>query len=252
MSRRSSRRGKSGSRQMDIWLFSQQQKRNAKTIEKLPNPKKIDNKTRNNFCGRLALLAIAKGKTDEICRKTHMLARLKGFQKLQYVTQRINQSGEPDGKEAAEERENLVLLPKVGEIIPLKNGKSLLVAGYNLAANKVEVSDATTTKRKGSALVADVVKKSKTKKKSSKKKKVVAKAKPKSKAKTPRREKKSMDKPTTSSNESVKESDVFTVETVLKSFANPRDDLFNRSYSFYIYIILHSMIDDMCKRMYDR
>ena len=155
---------------MDIWLFSQQQKRNAKTIEKLPNPKKIDNKTRNNFCGRLALLAIAKGKTDEICRKTHMLARLKGFQKLQYVTQRINQSGEPDGKEAAEERENLVLLPKVGEIIPLKNGKSLLVAGYNLAANKVEVSDATTTKRKGSALVADVVKKSKTKKKSSKKK----------------------------------------------------------------------------------
>ena len=259
MSRRSSRRGKGGgARQMDIWLFSQQSKRFGKKTQKLPNPTKIDNKARNELNGRLALLAFAEGKEGEICRKTHMLARVKGFKDMQYVAQRINQSGEPDGREAAEDRENLVLLPKVNDIIELKNGKGLRVCAYNLAANTVEVAPADATKRKGSALEA---KKSKKSKRKSKKKEGDAEskksqAKPKSKkaaSATPRREKKSMDKPTTSSNESVKESDVFTVETVLKSFANPRDDLFNRSYIYYIYIISNAyMIDDMCKRIYDR
>ena len=241
MSRRSSRRGKGGARQMDIWLFSQQQKRFGKKPQKLPNPTKINYKARNELSGRLALLAFAEGKEGEICRKTHMLARVKGFKDMQYVAQRINQSGEPDGKEAAEDRENLVLLPKVNDIIELKNGKALKVCAYNLAANTVEVApaDATTSKRKGSALEAKQSKKSKrkSKKKEGDAESQKSQAKPKSKkaaSATPRREKKSMDKPTTSSNESVKESHIFTVETVLKSFENPRDDLFNRSYIYYI------------------
>ena len=242
MSRRSSRRGK-GARHMDIWLFSQQTKRHSKKDEKLANPKNISNKQRRDLNGRLALLAFAEGKDGEICRKTHMVAKLKGFKGEQYVAQKINQSGEPDGKAAGEDPENLILLPKVNEIIQLKNGGALRVVGYNLAANTVEVADGT-AKRKGSAHEA---------KKSKKMKRggvaVVSKAKPKPKSKSkkqtaasaqPHREKQSMDKPTTSSNESVKESDVFTVQTVLESFANPRDDLFNRSRS---YITLERIYD---------
>ena len=252
--RRSSRRGKGGAKQMDIWIFSQQQNRFGKKPDKLPNPKKISNKTRTELNGRLTLLAFAEGKEDEISRKTHMLARVKGIKEMQYVTQRINQSGEPDGKQAEEDRENLILLPKVNDIIELKNGKSLRVCAYNLAANTVELADATTAKRKGSALEAKQSKKSKRKSKNegaAESKKLQAKPKSiKAASATPRRQKKPMDKPTTSSNESVKESDVFTVETVLKSFANPRDDLFNRSCSYIV--VEYNMDGCTLERIYDR
>ena len=249
MSRRSNRRGKGAQRQMDICLFSQQNKRHAKKTKQndLSIPKKMSRQERNNLTGRLMLLAFAEGKPDEICRKTHMLAKLEGYKGHQYVMQAINQSGEPDGKATAEDPENLILLPKVNEIIEFGNGKKLRVCGYNLAGNTVDVCDAT-AKRKGSALEAKRSKKSKTKEKSQAK----PQAKPKKKAAsaTPKRKKKSMDKPTTSSNESVKESDVFTVQTVLKSFANPRDDLFNRSCSYIV--VDYNMDGCTLERIYDR
>ena len=56
--------------------------------------------------------------THKICRETHMIATLKGFKGPQYVAQTMNQSGEPDGKPMAEDRD-LVLLSNVNEIIKL-------------------------------------------------------------------------------------------------------------------------------------
>ena len=80
-------------------------------------------------------------------------------------------------------------------------------------------------------------------------------AKPKSIA---RRKKKAMDKPTTSSTESVEESRIFTVDTVLKSFTNPRDDLFNRScphvYVFHILAPIYAhayMSNHICVCIYE-
>ena len=230
---------------MDICLFSQQNKRHAKKTKQndLSIPKKMSRQERNNLTGRLMLLAFAEGKPDEICRNTHMLAKLEGYLGQQYVMQSINQSGEPNGKATAEDLENLIWLPKVNEIVEFGNGKKLRVCGYNLAGNTVDVCDAS-AKRKGGALGAIRAKK-KAKSKTTGKSQAKPQVKPKKKvaSATPRREKKSMDKPTTSSNESVKESDVFTVQTVLKSFANPRDDLFNRSHYLFIYYFFERIYD---------
>ncbi len=292
-STRSSRRR--DNEQMDLWLFARQVYRHSKTKPQLKkDPRSMTNAERNAMRGRTALLCIespTKGQ-PQFGHQSHMVSTLVGFKDSKYMVHARNISGEPDGKPAAEDSEDLTLLPQENDVIELKNGKKVRVVEYNLASNWVHIEPANKPKRKANAAssrgakkrkkaVSDKSKKAgsdKSKKNSDKSKKkasgkstkkpcdkskgrimlctpavkrkdleiciccppyppcqdsMLNKSKQKSKAKqadiAPRRKKKALDKPTTSSTESLEESGVFTVHTVLKSFTNPRDDLFNRS-----------------------
>ena len=283
-STRSSRRR--DNEQMDLWVFARQVHHHSKIKPQLKkDPRSMTNVERNAMRGRTALLCIKTPRKGEplFGHQTHMISTLVGFKSSKYMVLARNISGEPDGKPAAEDSEDLTLMPKENDVIELKNGKKVRVVEYNLASNWVHVEPATKPKRKANAGSARGVTKrkktgsdkskkntksdkSKKNTKSDKSKKkglkfrimlctpavkrkaidicnccpyspcqdpILNKSKQKSKAKqpniAPRRKKKALDKPTTSSTESLEESALFTVHTVLKSFTNPRDDLFNRS-----------------------
>ena len=238
------KRGRAGTQIMDIWKFANRLEQSAAPhVANMPNVIECSKKEMKQLVGRLVLLEIDDD-ADNFCAKSHMLSVVVGpaagpKNKGKWVIQPHNQSGDPDGKADAERPGDIWLLPYPKEILKLtdrKKQETMQVLRYNLASSTVCLDNLgvntgkkkakPTTKKKPEESV-DVGKKK-------------AKPTPEQTTADKKRKKQSLDAPSSSTAESVGESADFTLDTVLKAFGNPRDDLFTRYVHIRTLIYVHS------------
>ena len=268
------KRGRAGTQIMDIWKFANRLEQSlAPHVANMPNVIECSKKEMKQLVGRLVLLEIDDD-ADNFCAKSHMLSVVVGpaagpKNKGKWVIQPHNQSGDPDGRPDAERPGDIWLLPYPKEILKLTDRKkieTMQVLRYNLASSTVCLDNLgvntggkkakPTTKKKPEESVDVGKKKAKptTKKKPEEsvdvgKKK--AKPTPEQTTADKKRKKQSLDAPSSSTAESVGESADFTLDTVLKAFGNPRDDLFTRYIHIRALIYVHSyMCTHICTLIY--
>lgn len=180
-----------------------------------------------NYEKRIVFIEIQTCKAGEFKKATHVMGELLAFAKKKAVVQPYNQSGEPDGAPDEESISDLFLFPAVGAQISL-GGHLLEIVSFDKTSSCVELQ------RIASAAQPAQPKKKATPQKTPKKKAQSTKKRKAPIASSPpirHKKGKPLDKVTdTSSAASSEQKDSeFTLPSVLKSFANPRNNLFMRS-----------------------
>ena len=227
-SRRRTRRRGGSSDSLDLLSFGNSLKQNG-TL-KLATKKDVE----ADFSGRIALIEISESETFQVA--THKVGQVSKSNKKNKTieVQAYNKSGDKSGKPDEEDPGDLWVLPAVGTVVKVgTDGKEMQIKSYDVRTREVflrpppsaEVVDA------GDADDADDAETGKPPKKKSKKKKKQAKKQNLSTpVKLPDTPKKALDKVTTSTTEEIPESEVkYTLESVLRSFENPRCILFMES-----------------------
>ena len=160
---------------------------------------------------------------------THLVAEVVGWQKdkQQLIVQTYNLSGEKDGPPMAENFEDLWILPKSTDKLVLED--KLIMPSYNKNAMAVEVQPVITTPENKTATRQK--RKSASKKNEKKNTAAQNKKKPAKKKQKKLQNKKSLDRVTTTSSSELEEGaqELYTLAKVLKSFEDPRCDLFINS-----------------------
>ena len=108
---------------MDITKFANSLSTTDSPLQNIPKPKDLTKVDAKKLASRLALLETAESEVFD--KKAHMLAVVQEHNDKGWKVQPHNRSGDPEGKADFETSEDLWLLPAVGEIIQVGEGRNV-------------------------------------------------------------------------------------------------------------------------------